>query len=159
MTVAVNDTVERYKVIQRFESYYEPVTASGCWLWLLRLTPAGYGLFVLGERRNSFAHRVSYELFNGPLIAGMHVHHICLVRCCVNPAHLKQVTPRENIFASTAPSILIRKSGACSKGHVMTDSNTYIFRGFKYCRECRRAVDKERYKKYGNRRKRHEVSP
>jgi hypothetical protein len=41
-------------------------------------------------------HRFSFELANGPLGKSMNVHHTCLNRLCVNPAHLKILSRPEH---------------------------------------------------------------
>lgn len=60
-----------------------------CWLWGGPDNGNGYG--VIGrnkEHPNLYAHRVSWELHNGPIPDGMFVLHRCDVRNCVNPRHL-----------------------------------------------------------------------
>lgn len=42
------------------------------------------------------AHRVSYELFNGPIVDGMQVCHRCDTPTCANPDHLFLGTGRDN---------------------------------------------------------------
>lgn len=42
-------------------------------------------------------HRLSYKLFNGPLIEGHEICHHCDVRGCWNPKHLFQGTHSDNI--------------------------------------------------------------
>lgn len=58
------------------------------WQWLGSKDKDGYGQFsvgVRGERKMKKAHRVSYELFNGPIPDGALVLHACDDPGCVNP--------------------------------------------------------------------------
>lgn len=67
----------------------------GCWLWTAARAN-GYGRFwhpVL--RRQMLAHRVSAALAGQP-IDGLIVMHTCDVPACVNPAHLRSGTHRDN---------------------------------------------------------------
>lgn len=70
-----------------------------CWEWTASLTTTGYGQFSVGGRagRPHGAHRVSYELTNGPIPAGLDIDHICHNTICVNPAHLRAVTHQKNM--------------------------------------------------------------
>lgn len=43
-----------------------------------------------------YAHRSYYEQANGPIPAGMAVHHLCHNRACVNPAHLTPMLQPEH---------------------------------------------------------------
>ena len=70
---------------------YIPVPESGCWLWLGAEKGNGYGNVKQG-RRNTTAHRRSWEEHNGPIPKGMHVCHKCDTPSCVNPDHLEPVT-------------------------------------------------------------------
>lgn len=89
---------ERYRVVE-----------TGCWLWTGYCDPAGYGRFG----RNTSAHRFSYATFTGPLVPGMVIDHICRVRCCVNPAHLRQVTRRVNALENNVGPAATNAAKAC----------------------------------------------
>lgn len=65
-----------------------------CWLWL-GSTARGYGTFRVGSAVEG-AHRYSHQLHGGSLTKGMHVDHRCHEPLCVNPNHLRLVTPKQN---------------------------------------------------------------
>lgn len=64
---------------------------SGCWLWTGGALPNGYGQF-----HNQYPHRISYEFYVGPIPETLQLDHICHNRLCVNPAHLRPVTGKQN---------------------------------------------------------------
>lgn len=72
-----------------------------CWQLLGRLSgrslsPHMYGTLRLIDGRTVTAHRWAYVAARGPIPAGMHVHHRCFNKLCINPQHLAMVTAGEN---------------------------------------------------------------
>lgn len=66
-----------------------------CWEWGASTDSPGYGrVWVDGRMRP--AHRVAWELTNGPIPDGMFLDHRCGNHRCVNPDHLRVVTPGQN---------------------------------------------------------------
>jgi hypothetical protein len=70
------------------ETFWPRVDQSGdCWPWLGARQSTGYGN-LKADGRYLRAHRVAYELANGPIPDGMEVMHLCDNPPCCNPAHL-----------------------------------------------------------------------
>ncbi|PZE33982.1 HNH endonuclease [Curtobacterium sp. MCSS17_006] len=79
--------------MQRFDT--NVARTDKCWNWTA-CTRTGYGLIRINGRQED-AHRVAYVNARGQIPDGMLVDHICFNRRCVNPDHLRLVTPKQNI--------------------------------------------------------------
>jgi hypothetical protein len=78
---------------QRIERFF--ARGEGCWLWTGN-TSDGYGqIKTSGAMR--YAHKVMYEMQIGPVPEGLFLDHICHVRNCVRPDHLRVVTTKQNL--------------------------------------------------------------
>lgn len=100
---------EKYKTTEQdFWSNVDKTPGYGpqgeCWEWQGILTDNGYGSTSFGRVHNvpgkkgpRQAHRVSYSLLVGEIPEALLILHSCDNRKCVNPAHLRPGTHKDNI--------------------------------------------------------------
>jgi hypothetical protein len=85
------ETPEHYAVLSRI------IKTDSCWEWDGIHNADGYGMFQGRARaRNRLAHRIVFEYYFGPIAEGAHIDHMCGNTGCVNPDHLRAVTPKHN---------------------------------------------------------------
>jgi hypothetical protein len=78
---------------------------TACWLWFGHCKEDGYGTlnlwcFKTKKRKKYKAHRVAYEVFTGKkLRCDREIDHLCCIRNCINPAHLRAVKYITNLKA------------------------------------------------------------
>lgn len=78
-----------------FKRWAANVDTSGgpdaCWPWTGYRSPENYGRLRIRCKKGeppSYAHRVGFELFRGPIPRGTHILHRCDNPPCCNPDHL-----------------------------------------------------------------------
>ena len=122
-----------------------PEPNSGCFIWLGRLSPTGYGLVSrLVGYEDTLAHRLSYVLTRGAIPENKQIDHLCRNRLCVNPEHLEAVSQRTNILRGVGPTSINSKKTHCEHGHEFTSENTIVKRsGTRNCRQCCYSANKK----------------
>jgi hypothetical protein len=103
----------RYDIAARFQSFIQiPDDPSECWVWQGRLrVRGGYGTLQVANKE-TLAHRLSWQLKNGPIPKGMDILHSCDNPPCVNPDHLRPGTHLDNMREMYAKG---RRKTACGE--------------------------------------------
>lgn len=131
----------------RFFEKVSPEPNSGCHLWTAHCNREGYGTFKL-EGKKARAHRVAWEIANGPIPDGLHVCHTCDVPECVNPSHLWVGTNTDNMRDCVKKGRHHNsKKTHCPMGHALVGKNLYIYpkSGKRQCSECFRIRHRKNY--------------
>ena len=137
----------RKPIEDRFWNRVRRSSEDECWVWTGATTGGHppdlrYGSMGAyradGSRSSILVHRLAYELQVGPIPAGMTIDHLCRNPLCVNPRHLEAVTMAENLRRGNGFSALNSRKTHCPKGHPYDEANTRLYKGYRYCRACRK---------------------
>jgi len=88
--------VERQRVPVEKRFWPKVAKGDGCWTWTGSTNGVGYGKIHDGKQL-VYAHRLSWQLANGPIPDLGIIDHMCHNATCVNPEHLRLVTKRQNV--------------------------------------------------------------
>jgi len=87
----------RINTLQNIRSNSLRDRESGCLLYMGRLDEDGYAR-ISYQGKNRIGSDVVYEIVYGTIPQGVEVDHICHVRKCVEPTHLRLLTHRQNVI-------------------------------------------------------------
>lgn len=79
--------------LARFQSKVD--RTGTCHLWTAHVQTRGYGELTVNQKKH-LAHRLAWELANGPIPGDLTIDHLCREKRCVRVEHLELVTRREN---------------------------------------------------------------
>ena len=93
------------------------IRESGCWEWTRYIDYAGYGKGAIFSSTPLGAHRIAFAAWGGVLDSALTLDHLCRNRKCVNPAHLEQISHRENTLRGENVGAINFRKTTCKKGH------------------------------------------
>lgn len=102
----------------------------------------GNGYMYISFRSKKYAvHRLVAGGFSGLPSGGLEVRHLDGVRANNHASNLVWGTRSENIRDQVTHGThrtAGKRSATCKRGHAFTDANTYLWRGVRHCRECKK---------------------
>ena len=129
-----------------------PGMESPCWIWTAscnkstKKSGGGYGYFKL-HGKCVRAHILSLFLVMGKYPGdGLMCDHLCNVRNCVNPFHIKLTTNKENTLRGNSPSAVNARKEFCNHGHPLSGDNLYSSKN-RRCRICNQNTLKAYYQR------------
>lgn len=82
--------------------------------------PSHYGYARVSiHNKLYFAHRLAYEQVFGEIPEGIHIHHKCDNKMCINVNHLEALSPEEHRRIHTHPKLraILKSKTECINGH------------------------------------------
>ena len=120
---------------EAFEAKFVRGADNECWVWTAHKRSHGYGGFRMGEVQ--LAHVAAVLLDGRTVPVGMVVDHTCRNRLCVNPAHLRVVTKRQNTLEnSNSVAACNAAKTHCVHGHELSGHNLILSDRRRECRAC-----------------------
>ncbi len=114
----------------------------GCWVWTAGKGIGGYGRMRVGLKTR-YTHRLSYEIYCGPIAKGLHVLHRCDNPSCINPEHLFLGTHAQNMADRDAKGRQARQSGETNPLAKLSEADVLAIKSAKGLRQ------RELAEKYG----------
>lgn len=136
------------------ERLFNKIVKKDCWIWTgATMKNRGYGVFNLRGKTET-VHRIMYSHFNGEIPMGVGngvpvIDHLCNVRACCNPEHLRLTSQRNNSLRGDSPPSINHRKTHCIRGHLLpTEPNEKWGhnRHGRRCLICRRINANKRYK-------------
>lgn len=123
-----------------------------CWVWQ-GAKINGYGNIATTPRGDTrCVHLAAYQVLVGPVPDGLKLIHLCAVRACWNPAHLKPGTQAEIAAYYDIARINGLRTDTkthCVNGHEFTPENSgRDCQGRRFCRICQQQNGKRWHKEW-----------
>ena len=138
---------KRVPLEERFWSKVEKTDT--CWNWTSATHRDGHGVFWIGKGVSHFAHRVVLKISGIIIPDRMVVDHVCRNRRCVNPGHLRIVTPKVNALENShSICVGLKNLTHCKRGHLLSEDN--LVQGAcrakaRICKTCQRLRSRKYY--------------
>lgn len=111
-----------------------------CWIWTGACNEKSYGkAWFRGALE--YVHWIIYSWAVEPIPAGKadgELDHLCRRHACCNPIHTEHVTSKENLLRGNTLTAHNTTKTICNNGHLFSSENTYMWRGARYCKACRK---------------------
>jgi len=133
--IPIAELEREWKIVDRFFDKVVFYSDSTCWEWIGAKRRDGYGNFMINGKMIQ-AHRYSYELYNGTLIQGLVIDHLCRHTSCVNPDHLDQISRKENVLRGISPAAINYRKSHCNNGHPLSGDNLWVGKKGRRCKTC-----------------------